>query len=80
MSFKKIFVSALLCTAMAVALADTYPDLEWRMDGSTVRDSVSSVESQNALSELALFSWDILESAAREIYRYPFKAIIFTIR
>ena len=79
MSFKKIFLGALLCNAMAVAHAD-YPDLAWRMDGSTVRDSVSSVESQNALSELALSSWDILESAAKEIYRYPFKAIIFTIR
>ena len=79
MSFKKIFLGALLCNAMAVAHAD-YLDLAWRMDGSTVRDSVSSVESQNALSELALFSWDIGVSATRDIYRYPFKAIFFTIR
>ena len=79
MSFKKIFVGALLCNAMAVAHAD-YPDLAWRMDGSTVRESASSVESQNAFSELALSSWDIGVSATRDIYRYPFKAITISFR
>ena len=82
MSALKVFAGALVCSAMASAFADTftYPDLEWRMEGSTVRDAASSVESQTTIPELALSSWDIGESATRDIYRYPFKGIIFIIR
>ena len=82
MSTLKVFAGALVCSAMASAFADTftYPDLEWRMEGSTVRDAASSVESQTTIPELALSSWDIGESATRDIYRYPFKGIILTIR
>ena len=80
MSFRKILVGALLCSAAVSARADAQPDLAWRMEGSTTRDASSTVASQNTISELALCSWDIGESATNGIYRYPFKAIIFTIR
>ena len=80
MSFRKILVGALLCSATVSTQADAQPDLVWRMEGSTTRDASSTVASRNTISELALSSWDVGESATRGIYRYPFKAIIFTIR
>ena len=72
MAFKKNFICMLLCCAVAIASADTYPDLPWRMDGSTVRDAASTAVAQTTLAELTLCNWDALSSVAIDIWRYPF--------
>ena len=79
MKLRETVIGALVCLAMAYAFADepAYPDLDWKMQGSTARDACASEESQVAVPELALSGWDAGESSEGVIYRHlPVGAII----